>query len=782
MRVAPDFIARRREEDGEEQSLLVHLTDTAELARQNAKAFGGGELAYCCGLLHDIGKYSQAFVKYLRESGKRGSVIHSTQGAKYIYQACQDWNYPSLIAEILAVCIAGHHGGLMDGISPDGETPLLNSLSKSNDVLHYAEVVTAFKGETVFHEDIGQHLLVCEQELNNLIGIGKEKKLNLAFMVHMLTKFLFSCLVDADRYNAYCFDIKAIAECISAVPPWDMFARKLETYLESKASETEISRIRQDISVKCLHAAQRPRGIYKLEVPTGGGKTLSSLRFAIAHAIEHDIERIIYIIPYLSILDQTARDIRTALQISSDDTTVLEHHSNLIPSDNDEEMKETRLLTSRWDAPIVITTLVQFLESIYSEKSGKLRKLHSMANAVFIFDEVQSLPVKCVHLFNEAINFLSAIGGSTILLCTATQPLLERVDRPIKLSNIPELIQNVDTAFEKLKRTRIVDSTISGGYSLEQLRDFVLEKAETAGNCLVILNTKADVAKLYDALKNQTSQSEAPFQLTHLSTMMCPEHRLKVLNKLKEDLPEQRVICVSTQLIEAGVDISFGCVVRALAGLDSIAQAAGRCNRNGEDPDGREVYIVNLAEENLSKLPDICCGRNVTKRILEESYEDLLATAVLERYYKEYFYKRKNEMDYSIRDYGTLYDLLSLNQQGCGAYVNAGGKSPPELRQAFQTAGELFCVIEQNTTDVLVPYGRGTELAEEYKSASLREKPKLLREMGQYSVALYPYQIRMLEDEQALGLIADDMLVLNKQYYDEERGVVFSREMEFLVI
>lgn len=739
------------------------------------------EIARLTTLLHDMGKFSTAFVKYLRENdiSKRGSVIHSTQGAKYIFDKLH--NSDALLSEIISNVVAGHHGELTDGISPSGEMSLINRIMSTGRELHYDEVKEAFIDAQVLPHSLEEMLTSCKQELSSFIQSCKRKKLNCAFMVHLLTKFLFSILVDADRYNAYSFEINETPQNTTVIPPWCILAEKLESHLNGKSIKNDIDHIRKDISEKCLNAAQRPCGVYKLEVPTGGGKTLSSLRFALNHAQKHRMERIIYVIPYLSVLEQTAKNIREALGIESDNEIILEHHSNLIPEEDEVKAKETQLLTSRWSAPIIITTLVQFLESLYSEKAGKLRKLHSMAKAVLIFDEVQSLPIKCVHLFNEAINFLSVFGGSTALLCTATQPLLDRVARPVKLAEVPELIQNCNNGFEKLKRTRIVPSIIPGGYSQPMLRDFILEKEEKSGNCLVILNTKSDAAKTFTTLKEYIHENSLSAKLVHLSTRMCPAHRLDVINNMKKELGNKRIICVSTQLIEAGVDISFGCVIRALAGLDSIAQAAGRCNRNGENPDGSDVYIVNLAEENLTKLPDIKQGSEVTRNIIYESFENLLSSNVMERYYEEYFYRRKAEMDYCLNGDASLYDLLAFNKKGLSTYVNSGGKTSPALVQAFQTAGEHFCVIEKNTTDVLVPYKYGAELIDKYQKAPLKEKSRLLREMSRYSVALYSNEKKQLENENALYSIGENILVLDKRYYDsEEIGVVFSAELEFL--
>jgi len=518
-----------------------------------------------------------------------------------------------------------------------------------------------------------------------------------------------------------------------------------------------------------------------LDVPTGGGKTLSSLRFALNHAKIHEAEHVIYVIPYLSVLEQTAKDIREALQFQPADDFILEHHSNLIISENQEEAQAHRLLTDRWDSPIIITTMVQFLESVYSSKSSDLRKFHNMANAVFIFDEVQSLPLKCTYLFNEVVNYLHYCAGCSILLCTATQPPLNEAEKPIYLSKPSALISDMSESFHKLKRTCIKDSTVPGGYSTDTLQQFVLDKFSNEGNCLVILNTKKDAAKLFCSLENYIQANpQVQIELIHLSTAMCPAHRLDKIKAIKER-KQKNTLCISTQLIEAGVDLSFGCVIRAIAGLDSIAQAAGRCNRNGEDPNGKNVYIVNIAEENLSKLPDIKCGADITYRILAESTSDLLLPIAIERYYKEYFHKQKSQMSYAVNEAGNLYDLLSINQKGIGAYQNRGGTNPPALWQAFQTAGNLFSVMERRTISVLVPYADGVELAEKYKRADVKRRNVLLRQIGRYSVSLFPYEIEKLDELGALTLLDDDILTLDARYYSGKLGVIFDTSGELLI-
>jgi CRISPR-associated endonuclease/helicase Cas3 len=784
--------------DAREQLTIDHLRESAAYASLLGSKFNAPALARLAALFHDMGKYSQEFVHYLRSStsGKapgghkprRGSVIHATQGAKYIYEAAVNNKSGLLAAEIAAICAAGHHGGLLDAITPQGNTPLRDKLSASKDGLNYEEVVSAFAAEGVLSESVQELLLQCDEELRHFISACRSKNLNTPFMLNLLVKSIFSCLVDSDRYSAHSFERGEAPGRTLAIPPWGDYAQRLEAYVAAFSDASPIDRIRSDISAKCLAAAKRPRGVYRLHVPTGGGKTLSSLRFALNHAARHSMEHVIYIIPYLSVLEQTADEIRKALQCDAREDFILEHHSNRVPPDDESEAQAYRLLTERWSQPVIITTLVQFLESVYSHRAGDLRKLHNMANAVFVFDEVQSLPIKCVHLFNEAVNYLHHIGGSSVLLCTATQPLIDKVRKPVCLSSPSELIDDTADAFSALKRTRIVPSIRHGGYTMEALRDFVLEKLNMSGNCLVILNTKRDAARLYHAIQAVTSgKTGEQLQLVHLSTSMCPAHRLDALASMQESvhgkkrLKEGRILCISTQLIEAGVDISFACVVRALAGLDSIMQAAGRCNRHGEAPEGREVFVVNVADESLSKLPDIQLGRGVAWRIFDERGDDLQASSVMDRYYAEYFFKQADRMDYPIKA-GTIYDLLECNTKGLGAHRNYGGKPPfPALRQAFQTAGEQFCVIEQGTTSVLVPYERGASLADEYKRAKLRDKPRLLREMGRHSVSLYPYQIKQLDELGALSIVDGDIYVLHSGFYDATGlGVHFKGNLEFL--
>jgi CRISPR-associated endonuclease/helicase Cas3 len=613
----------------------------------------------------------------------------------------------------------------------------------------------------------------------------------------MLVKMLLSCIVDADRLDAYLFEIspdeaeyaQLVEEQLEherAIVCFEELSERLERYLRNYEKRTYIDEIRADISDRCLDAAKKARGIYRLQVPTGGGKTLSSLRFALAHAKAHGLERVVYVIPYLSIIEQTADKFYEVLGTTRESGTILEHHSNVIFEDKDTEETEHKLLTSRWDSPIIITTMVQFLESVFSAKSGDLRKLHNFSKSVFIFDEVQSLPLKTTYMFNEAMNFLVDCAGSSALLCSATQPLLDEVEEHfIRMASEPSIIdEELNSKFTALKRTKICKL---GKLSISGLADFALEQLEKNGSCLVIVNKKKSAALLYRAVKERFPDAR------HLSTAMCQAHREAVIGKVKDDLKEKRpVLCISTQLIEAGVDISFGCVIRELAGLDSIAQAAGRCNRNGEYGETRAVYVVELeGGGSLEKLKDIQEGAECAERIfreLEKGYygdKDALSEEVMDSYYKYYFAARdevfayprsmtQNQNSSSRRSFrkhsSSLYDLLSKNNLGTRAAesrrISLDGL---KMHQAFKTAGEEFEVIDRGRRDVVVEgYNKCVrKLSEKYLSADLAERRKLLPKLSRYSVSLYEWEFENLSEKIRFQASEDGVLFLPDGFYGE---------------
>ena len=722
------------------QPLAEHLTNVSVLASRFGGKCGLAEHSKIAGALHDYGKATPMFQDYLRYGGdsERGRVPHSIYGAKRVYGATAAI---PVIADILSNIIASHHGSLRDNISPDGGTPLRDSLSDTEEL-------------SVACSDADMSAL--KSEFSTIFSaLPKNGK---AFSASMLAKYLYSCLIDADRLDAYLFD--SGERYLPETPDWNALLTALECSLAGFETRSEMARLRQGVSKDCAKAGLREIGIYKLEVPTGGGKTLSGLRFALEHARTHNLDRIIYIIPYLSILSQTANEIRRAL--NADENTVLEHHSDFLP-DCPENYK---LNTDRWDAPIILSTQIQFLESIFSAKGSDLRKLHNMSRSVIIFDEVQSLPVKCIHLFNGAVNFLHRVCGSTVLLCTATQPLLDAVKHPIELSPNPSI---ADCGAAPI-RYRIINKMIPAGYSYPELAEFAMTKH--SGSTLIIVNTKIAAKLLHEEL----IKSGTP--VLHLSTNMCSAHRNAVIDELRRRLSEKEpVICVSTQLIEAGVDISFECVIRDVAGLDSIYQAAGRCNRHGEFGEVKNVYVVNIKNQNLDRLPDIKIGAEITRRLFDDGNPDM------NEYYRCYFHERRGIMDYPIRDGGTVYDLLNNNDLGFSAHNTRKDKQkavPPALRSAFRSAAEEFFVIDRGRTDVVVPYKEGKDLLLKYYAADdTLLKRDLLRKLGKYSVSLYGYQRDGLSARGALSN-PEGLMVLADGFYHEERGVDLEGSHEFL--
>jgi CRISPR-associated endonuclease/helicase Cas3 len=750
----------------ENQLLSEHLTNTAELAKTFASVFGCEKTAYSTGLLHDLGKYTHAFQDYLNrglrgEKVTRGEVIHALQGAKFSAESFND----TIISDIIGNIIATHHGGLFDSLN-DGERTLLNRINKSEEELHFKDAVEAYSPSIDTEGPKAEILNICR--------ISQTSKLSPYFMLHLITKALYSCLVDADRCDA------AGIKPDTTSPDWIKLIGKMEKSLAGLADTSALENIRKQISEQCQAAGrERQRGIYTLSVPTGGGKTLSSLRFALEHAMKHNMKRIIYVIPYLSILDQTAAKLRKVF--SECDDLILEHHSNFeLPQENDDDEEQYRLLTARWDSPIILTTMVQFLETIYSNKASKLRKFHSMSESVIVFDEIQALPIKCVHLFNDAANFLNTFGKATILLCTATQPHLHETDRPVLLSDKPDLVCIPQEKLDIFERVYIEDKT-NPALDYEQIAALVKMQIDCRKSTLVILNTKGDARKIYDQCKD--FECEKAF----LTTDLCPEHRLNVLDRLRKNLnpgSKKLTLCISTQLIEAGVDISFDCVIRAGAGMDSIIQAAGRCNRNKENSELQPVIVIDVNDENLSRLPEIKEGKSVTARIFRENkYKNLLCGEVIDRFYYYHFFEQKNKMDYTIKDTRkTIYSLLNDNPIDSKAYENRNKKKYDGLPSAFETAAEAFSVIDGGQTGIVVPYGDAMKLVASFQESwDPKEKMGILKQLQKYSVSVYSDKLEKIK--MAIIPVENTFFLLSQDYYDaNEYGLLLESKFSFLNI
>jgi CRISPR-associated endonuclease/helicase Cas3 len=797
------------------QTLSSHLSGVSRRSGALAEKLGLGRSGELLGLLHDLGKASEQFQKYLRSfvpgSGEepqdelRGQIDHSSAGAQCIIanlpNAQTEASLAGLVGRLLALCIASHHSGMIDCLDPEGGDRLAKRLSKSDEHTHYVEAWSRIdveiheRAESLMQDP--KLLAECRSKLASVLG-GSASIGDRDVQFGILLRMLFSCLIDADRTDT------ANHENPHAAPwrqdaryeTWDVLLARFETQLAKLSPEGAVNRIRAGVSRECLEAAARPQGIYTLSVPTGGGKTLAALRFALEHARRHHLDRIIFVSPYISIVDQNAAVARAYLE--PDDvpyaTVVLEHHSDIASERDGNTGRESwrrKLLAENWDAPVVFTTMVQVLESLFGAGTRSVRRLHAMAKAVLVFDEVQTLPVKLVHLFNNALNLLTTHCGSTGLLCTATQPLLDRVDidrGAAKLASDPELIHNVDDLYRQLHRYNVFDeSARTGGWTQDDVAALACEEAARHGSCLVVVNTKRDAREVYRKCIDQLGTDAEVF---HLSTAMCPAHRSEVLNALKSALAQtgriQPIICISTQLIEAGVDIDFAVVVRDLAGLDSIAQAAGRCNRNGLRSQSGRVHIVKLPD--LPKgLHDIRMGREVAEEELGiwrrthpgEPFP-LDSPAKMENYYEKYFFRRSSEMTYPFKATSpagrstTLLELLGKNGVARSETLRQGiGLSRSILLQSFKTANECFELIEA-TQGVVVPFGEGGKkiIAEISASSDLPGNRILLRRAQPYTVSVHASQLKQLIERGALYEgSGTGIYFLHPPFYDSAIGL-----------
>jgi len=804
--------------DGKKQSLNDHLNGVAKKTAEFASKVGLEQNGELIGLLHDIGKASKEFQQYLGSAAglidpdaddyvdaakKKGKIDHSSAGAQFIYNILSS-NSPEgiLAAQILSLCIASHHSGLIDCLSADGRDNFSARIKKSEELTHINEALsyidnTERKGlEYIFStESLVKRL---PQKLKTLKD-NNDSKETLNFKIGLFVRFLFSCVIDADRIDAADIEFPDNTQFRSSSksPSWEILIERLDNRLKAFENKNDIDELRSQVSWRCFQFSNKPKGIYQLTVPTGGGKTLASLRFALNHASTNTMDRVFYIIPYTSIIDQNAAEVRKILEEKNSegkylDKIVLEHHSNLTP---EKETKRQNLLSENWDAPVVFTTSVQFLEALFGSGTRSARRMHQLANSVIIFDEVQTIPVRCVHMFNVALRFLVNNCGSTVVLCTATQPLLDKVE-PVQMSLTisPEqrMIKDEKELFKKLRRVEMHNRRKIGGWSEKEVAALAEQELQDAGSVLIIVNTKAAARSLCQQLK-EVRQTD----IYHLSTNMCPAHRMKVLNHVKEQLLKQPVICVSTQLIEAGVDIDFGSVIRYLAGLDSIAQAAGRCNRNGKPKLGN-VWIVNPANENLDKLKDIRIGIEKAVRVLDEYKEnpeafdkDILGPKAMEQYYKYYFYERKDEMNYPVscdsvvgrKD--NLFNILSTNTLSVQEYQRINNNTSPRipLRQSFQTASKAFHAIDSPAQGVIVPYEDGRTIISELCSTDdVKEQHKLIRAAQRYSVNLFPHEWKKLE--KAIHEVREGagIYCLDEQYYSPDFGLSMHwvTEMPFL--
>ena len=750
------------------QSVQEHCENTAKLCAEYCAVFNAANIGKLAGLLHDAGKMCSDFDGYINgiNGYRRGEIDHSYAGAKYITEiADKDC---SGVSRLVARVIISHHG-IHDWVDDNCRDYYCARLSNNKNYMQIKSNI----GLLASKDEIRNLLKAAEeeyQELRRKIRNISKGKTDCAFYLGMLERMIESALIDADRTDTASFmENKAIPENNADISLWHDMKLRMERKLSGFADKTDIISLqRKSISDRCAAFSENEVHICRMIVPTGGGKTLSSLRFAVEYCISHDkMKNIIYTAPFMSILEQNSDELRNIAK----ECNFIEHHSNALAeiSDNAEEYSEYELHTERWDKPVIATTMVQLLNTMFAAKSSSVRRFHRLAKSVLIIDEVQSLPLKCINIFNLTINFLSYICGSAVVLCTATQPSIDNVGYPIILDKNVSMTGNYNVDFEVFKRTEIIPYIDPYGYSYEAAADLCFDKFMISGNLLLIVNTKSSALKLYNLLKEKCCSMA---EVIHLSTNMCPEHRKDKISRIRSLLSDGNpVICVTTQLIEAGVDISFKCVVRSAAGIDNAVQAAGRCNRHGENGGLCPVYIIKLKDEKLNNLREIAVAQTITQQMTDSGkYSDISSPKAVMDYFDLLYKTEKDQLSYPVEGNENLLNLLSLNKNRYEILPTPKTCSQYES-QAFKTAGTLFKVIDDNTQDVIVPYNDEAETIIGMLEAPHANTAELLRKAQKYTISIYSGMKSKLNENNAVRVLENGAVILEKSFYNDESGV-----------
>jgi len=740
-KVAKQYYAHSKNsvDESEWQRLKDHLIETGDLASALGQDAGVSELARVAGILHDIGKYSRAFQNRLRGSNRR--VDHATAGAREIVELFPDPPH-SVYVELLSYCIAGHHTGLPDHGSKGDvgtEGTLLARREKAK-----LEDYNAYKME------IDTSLLQFQprQIKTARLKDGKRELSYPGFSASFLTRMVFSTLVDADwlETERYMQDKEKPRGQYASI---QALAQQFNGYLRRfESPQTEINRRRTETLKACLARADHKQGFFTLTVPTGGGKTLASMAYALNHAVAHGLKRVIYVIPFTSIIEQNAAVFRDALGPLGQEN-VLEHHSNYdweqLRQTSDDETnsvyEKLKLATENWDIPIVVTTNVQFFESLFANKKSRARKLHNIAKSVIIFDEVQMLPRGYLKPSLLAIYELVQNYGSSVVFCTATQPSLHRFFPDD--TQFTELAPNPQELFDFYRRVQV--------NNLETLTDeALLSHLNTHEQVLCIVNTRRHAKGLFDGLTG-----DGHF---HLSTLMCPAHRKETLASIRARLNNgQPCRVVSTQVMEAGIDVDFPIGYRALAGLDSIIQAAGRVNREGTQPSS-DMFVFDPDTEFIKRTPVfIEQTASVAKSILRDFGTDPTNIAAIEAYYHLLY---------------TLQDERNFDARGILECFDKGTK---RLEFDFKTAAENFKLIDENNVAIIIPYNEEARgLIEALKYAAYPNK--ILRQLQSYTVNIYEREFEALQSQGVIQTIGERYQVLDESqmetYYHRKTGLV----------
>ena len=651
------------------QTLQSHSVNVGEMASEFARVFGAQEIACQMGQLHDVGKYSEPFNHRLHGGP---SVDHATAGAKI---AVERW--VNVIGKLMAFCIAGHHAGLANG---NGEGDNRRTL-KDRLALQFGADIPAL-------DNLWQQEIKLPETLS--VPPLKADTHHPFFSYAFFTRMLYSCLVDADYLDTEAFysnlenkaverggypDLNALQDNFNQFI--NNFRRRIAQAPEQTEAEKRnatLNRLRSEILDHAVEQAAQPLGLFTLTVPTGGGKTFTSMAFALEHAKQHGIRRVIYVIPFTSIIEQNAAEFRKAFG-ELGEQAVLEHHSTFDDGklQNEATKDKLRLASENWDAPIVVTTAVQFFESLFADRSSRCRKLHNIAGSVIILDEAQMLPLNLLLPIMQAIKELAQNYRCSIVMCTATQPAVQAENGFYRgFENVREIAPKPTALFDKLRRTTVQHIGTQTDADL-------LTKLGEHPQMLVIVNNRRHARSLYD----QAKHLEGTF---HLTTLMCAKHRSQKLDEIRGRLKNgEPCRVIATSLIEAGVDVDFPLVMRAEAGLDSVAQAAGRCNREGKRASENSFVWIFTPEEQWKAPPELAAQAAVMRLTADSFSDDLLSTQAIAAYFAELYQLKGSELDNK--------KILKMH--------NDTGQS---LDFPFQTIADKFRMIESHMQPLIIPF------------------------------------------------------------------------------
>ena len=686
------------------QSIIDHSNNVSKIAGNFAKSFKASSLAEYSGMMHDVGKYSNAFQH--RINGKDIRVDHSTAGAQLA------WNSGSLAGKLAAFCIGGHHSGLPD---------IGTKFSSAEEGTMFGKIKRKVEPFSDYKDEINPDLpKMPDWMAKNPSG----------FDLYFLIKMVFSSLVDADYLDTEHFVThgkinREMGEPISSL------LSKLKSYLDNFSQDNVLNLVRTAIRDNVVDKADSKRNLYSLTIKTGGGKTLTSLLFALKHAVANNMERIIYVIPYTSIIEQTQEVFE---KIFGSDNVLAHYADAVYEKDENDVMSIKHLATENWDAPIIITTAVQFFESIYANGTSKNRKLHNIANSVIVFDEAQMLPYHLLYPCTLAIIQLVKYYNCTSILCTATQPSLTPIINDLDNSIV------VTELCEKSLSNHPVFNRVTFKFIGHLMNDELINNLSKLHQVLCVVNSRKEAQKLYEMLPIEGRY--------HLSTTMTSSHRTKIINTIKNRL-KQGLVCrvISTSLIEAGVDIDFPIVYREMAGMDSIVQCGGRCNREGKADSSKSIVYIYESE---CRLPFFLRQNYSSTHRIIERFTDISSEEAMKAYYDFLLYSLKGKENLDRND--ILKMVKELN---------------------FKKVSEAFKMIEGSDCTIFFRTDENIHLLEELIETGPNRK--LLRILGKDSVGMYKNQFNDLVQKGIVDQVGDNFgIIWDETYYSDEVGLVLN--------